>query len=124
MAYAKTVGIQNVDLDKVNVAVLVKLLREFATMESAQGSHYTAADLLAAAELLENGRPIPVSERLPKNEVGVLAYVHDGNLANWITACWDEHKQQWFVDVHDSDCWRDPEYITHWLPLPPRPEQP
>ena len=64
-------------------------------------------------------RPIPVTERLPEADVSVLAYFADG--------FWDECYFYGDEIVEDGIALANeerplPHGITHWLPMPPKPE--
>ena len=69
---------------------------------------------------------IPVTERLPdKDGISpvVIVYTMDGE----VTTGWlDKHtRDTWFLVVGENDYHTEHErmYVTHWMPLPPAPEE-
>ena len=73
----------------------------------------------------EATKPTPVSERMPPQGDRVLLY-DDWDL-EWVigeltTLSLDDKRYQWTTE-HD-DYWHGYEFkrVTHWMPLPPKPE--
>lgn len=73
-------------------------------------------------------RPIPVSERLPKDMSPVLAYSQDCVLPGWYAAMYVgmvdgiTEERHWAVVDRDALIGEYAlENVTHWLPLPPEP---
>lgn len=86
---------------------------------------YERFELLKIANHLEPNwpRPIPVSERLPEPDVLVLAYCECPNndlATGWQIAIAPDDDNKWCVMSPTGN--RQQQAVTHWLPMPPRPE--
>ena len=83
-------------------------------------------------------RPIPVSERLPECSDGessddVLIFIDDGDaektdsISHWKVG-WlmfpDDADRYWETNLSKNGEWNEFGPVTHWLPLPPKPEIP
>jgi hypothetical protein len=66
-------------------------------------------------------RPIPVSERLPEDHTQVLAHCDSGG-ADWWGICAIDADGKWREITWCSDGTIPIRNVTHWLPLPPKPE--
>jgi hypothetical protein len=85
---------------------------------------YSAKDLAdAAIRCLHLWPPaIPVSERLPEHEGFYLAYNNDfidGHAFMWDVLEWN--RGVW-CHLEQDGCYGVGRSVTHWLPLPPKPE--
>lgn len=98
------------------------LLAEAAALIAAAPTLGQYAALLAAhAETL--GRWIPVSERLPEDELDILVVFKTGDVYP-VTVTWLDGKIH--LTMYTSDTHRgyfDQRHITHWRPLPAPPAQ-
>jgi hypothetical protein len=76
----------------------------------------TIAEQHAKIEMLERHlagyRPIPVSERMPEEDVPVLAFDGEWWTAVRIEGRWEDIGSIGLQDVS----------VSHWMPLPPAPE--
>ena len=95
---------------------LIELLKSAnAELQKQQGARVWGdlADILIANGVTMQ-EWIPVTERLPKHGEIVLCYTkHE----DWFVLQWCEISHRW-VDVYKD--YRQ-EYVTHWMPLPPKP---
>lgn len=76
-------------------------------------------------EEVQQMRWIPVEERLPEENVTVLAFNADPHAEKYVLAryravvhfgrCWCQFDQEY--DSWCASCWK----VTHWMPLPPGP---
>lgn len=104
--------------------------RAFADAEDVLDEAATALEQLQAEndrlkEEVQQMRWIPVEERLPEENVTVLAFNADPHAEKYVLAryrvvvyfgyCWCQFDQEY--DSWCASCWK----VTHWMPLPPGP---
>lgn len=105
-----------------NACLSLKTLHEAADAIEELEHHVFLADLACKAESAKAPRWIPVSERLPEEQVFVLILQDDGRMmvAEKVDGDW------WYrYFAYDVDRWDENEQgkITHWMPLPKGPEE-
>ena len=61
---------------------------------------------------------ISVKERLPENDQWVLCFMKDKAFGTFRVFQWNYIDWQW----NDGNEWYDEKDVTHWMPLPPAPE--
>lgn len=69
----------------------------------------------------------PTSELLPEPDIQVLAYEKGEGFFIGHYHVFEDGTKTWFIDVllqngFGSESWADPEDVTHWQPLPEKPE--
>lgn len=107
----------------INIETALNALEAVITDEATREAGLWQGEMIPRAircleELAARLRPIPVTERLPGPEKAVLALLYNGEWMKavywdgaWHEAFWDRFETRPF-DIR----------ITHWLPLPPKPE--